>query len=168
MATGALIPVEEYLRTSYSPDCDFVDGEVLERNVGERKHGKAQRNIILYLCRRYPHLEDRVLPEQRLQVTATRFRVADVCIASANAPDEEVLHSPPDLCVEILSPEDRMNRIMERVREYFEMGVPVCWIVDPFARAAWTATPGHLVEATDGILHAGEIQLPVAEVFAKI
>ncbi len=37
MATKALIPVSEYLRTSYSPDCDYVDGEVQERNLGEHR-----------------------------------------------------------------------------------------------------------------------------------
>ena len=33
-----LIPVDEYLRTSYRPDCDYVDGEVLERNSGDRNY----------------------------------------------------------------------------------------------------------------------------------
>ena len=31
MATRALIPVEVYLTSVYRPDCDYVDGEVLER-----------------------------------------------------------------------------------------------------------------------------------------
>ncbi len=35
MATGALVSVDEYLRTSYRPDCDYVDGILVERNVGE-------------------------------------------------------------------------------------------------------------------------------------
>jgi hypothetical protein len=34
MATGALVSVDEYLSTSYDPDCDYVDGVVEERNVG--------------------------------------------------------------------------------------------------------------------------------------
>jgi len=42
MATGTLVSVEEYLNTSYSPDCDYVDGEVLERNLGEREHSELQ------------------------------------------------------------------------------------------------------------------------------
>ena len=33
MSTRTLISVEEYLRSSYEPDCDFVDGEIEERNV---------------------------------------------------------------------------------------------------------------------------------------
>ena len=35
MKAPVLVPVEEYLRTTYRPDCDYVDGEVLERNVGD-------------------------------------------------------------------------------------------------------------------------------------
>jgi hypothetical protein len=42
MATRALIPVEVYLTTVYRPDCDYVDGEVLERNLGGRKHSQIQ------------------------------------------------------------------------------------------------------------------------------
>ncbi len=34
MATGIAFPVEEYLRTSYEPDCDYADGELIQRNVG--------------------------------------------------------------------------------------------------------------------------------------
>ena len=49
MKAATLVPVEEYLRTTYHPDCDYVDGEVLERNVGERDHSKVQRELIYYL-----------------------------------------------------------------------------------------------------------------------
>ena len=37
MAT-ARIPVSEYLATVYRPDGDYIDGEVLERNLGEQAH----------------------------------------------------------------------------------------------------------------------------------
>ncbi len=40
-----LISVEEYLKTSYSPDCDYVDGVVEERNLGERDHSWIQAQI---------------------------------------------------------------------------------------------------------------------------
>ena len=38
MASVALIPVSEYLRTTYRPDCDYIEGELRERNVGELPH----------------------------------------------------------------------------------------------------------------------------------
>ncbi len=36
MATGTLIPLEEYIGHSFRPDCDYIDGELRERNVGGR------------------------------------------------------------------------------------------------------------------------------------
>jgi Uma2 family endonuclease len=164
MAIGTLVSVEEYLNTSYRPDCDYVDGEVEERNVGERKHSGTQGEIIFCLRTRYPHLRWRVLAEQRVQVNAMRFRVPDVCVLAEDAPKEEIVRTAPVLCIEILSPKDTMNKMMERVKDYFSMGVPVCWVINPIAREAWIATPGHLTEATDGVLRARNIEMPLDQV----
>jgi Uma2 family endonuclease len=152
------------LRTSYDPDCDYVDGEVQERNFGEREHSLAQGETIFYLAMRYPHLRRLVLPEQGVQIEPKRFRVPDVCIVNKSAPREPIVRTPPILCIEILSPEDRMSRYLERVDDYFKIGVPLCWIIDPILRRGWVATPGHLAEPPDGILRAGEIEMPLAEV----
>jgi Uma2 family endonuclease len=164
MAVGTQVSVEEYLHTSYRPDCDYVDGEVQERNLGEFDHSRTQGEIVFYLLSRYPRLRSRVLPEQRVQVKATRFRIPDVCVLSEQAPREQIITTPPILCIEVLSPEDRMSRYLERVDDYFKMGVPTCWIIDPTARRAWIATPGHLDETEDGILRAGDLEMPLAEV----
>jgi hypothetical protein len=42
MATSTSIPISEYRQTTYRPDCDYIDGEVKERNVGEQPHGYLQ------------------------------------------------------------------------------------------------------------------------------
>lgn len=33
MAASLAVSVDEYLHIMYRPDCDYVDGEVIERNV---------------------------------------------------------------------------------------------------------------------------------------
>ena len=71
MALGVLASVEDYLRTSYSPDRDYVDGELVERNLGEFEHSSAQREILLFLATHYPQLRKRLLPEQLVQVGRT-------------------------------------------------------------------------------------------------
>ena len=165
MAVGTRVSVEEYLHTSYRPDCDYVDGEVQERNLGEKDHGQTQGRIYRYLCERYPELDDLLIPEMRVQVRSDRFRVADLCLMSAGAADEQIVRTTPLLCIEVLSPEDRLSRYDERLRDYFEMGVPVCWVLDPGERRAWVATPGHMDEVTDGILRAEKYELPLSVVF---
>ena len=43
--TPTLLSIDEYLRTSYHPDADYVDGEIEERNLGEYEHAKLQHFI---------------------------------------------------------------------------------------------------------------------------
>jgi Uma2 family endonuclease len=62
----------------------------------------------------------RVAPEQRVQVTSDRFRVPDICVVLGD-PGEQILTKPPFLCVEILSPDDRVSRLEERADDYLAM-----------------------------------------------
>ena len=79
ISTGALASVNEYLSTSCRPDCEYIDGVILERNVGEYDHANLQIAIASYLYTRRKELGITVVPEQRVQVSPTRFRVPDVC-----------------------------------------------------------------------------------------
>ena len=163
MGAATLLSLEEYLATTYRPDCDYVDGEVRERNLGEYDHSRMQGEIIFWLRTHYGGLR-RVLPEQRVQVKATRFRIPDLCVLAEGAPRENITRTPPLLCIELLSKDDRMNEVVERVDDYFQMGVPVCWIIDPVKGRGWIATPGQLLEPSDGTLRAGDIAMPLFEV----
>jgi Uma2 family endonuclease len=167
MATGTLVSVGEYLRTAYSPDCEFEDGEVIERNLGERDHSRTQLRLIHRLLLKYPDLVERLLPEQRVQINHSRFRVPDLCLLKADAPWEPIVQTAPLLCIEILSPEDRMPRVLAKLEEYFSIGVLVCWVLDPETRQGWVATPEQLTPARDGVLACGEISIELADIFQR-
>ena len=51
MATGILVSEEEYLHSSYEPDCEFEDGVLIERNLGAWEHGELQVLIAAYFSR---------------------------------------------------------------------------------------------------------------------
>jgi Uma2 family endonuclease len=130
-----LVSVREYLSTAYHPDVDYVDGHIEERNVGEREHGELQFRITTMLKRQkilVPFLET------RLKVSATRYRIPDVC-AYDKKPAESVFTQPPVLCIEILSPEDRIHRITKVAQDYLAMGVPTVWLLDPLEKKAYVA-----------------------------
>jgi Uma2 family endonuclease len=167
MASRTLISVEEYLRTSYRPDCDYVDGEVQERNLGERDHSWTQKALIVYLGNRESQWGIRVYPEQRVQVSATRFRVPDICV-TLGQPEEQIFTKPPFLCIEILSREDRMSRVRERVDDYLAMGVPYVWVLDPATRSAYSITPAEGWREVKDILRTATapIEVPLSEIFA--
>jgi Uma2 family endonuclease len=168
MAVSALVSVEEYLHTTYHPDCDYLDGELLERNLGERDHGRLQSRIIMWLGARERALGIVSMVEVRLRINRERFRIPDVMVVSADAPNEAVVVTPPLLCIEVLSPSDSLNRIWDRTQDYLSIGVPICWILDPAAHRAWTVTSAGMVEAQDGILRAGEIAMPLADVLEPV
>src|ERR1017187_8863429 len=152
MPTGTLISVAEYLATSYRPDCDYVDGHVEERNLGERDHSNLQMIVSAYLFARRKQWGIQVYPEQRVQVKPNRFRVPDICVV-LGATEEQVLTKPPFLCIEIVSPEDRMSRVQERIADYLTMGVPYVWLLDPVTRRAYVATSAAgLREVTSDVL----------------
>jgi Uma2 family endonuclease len=50
---------------------------------------------------------------------------------------------PPDLAVEVLSPDDKASDITKKVEEYLAAGVPLVWIVDP---ATQTVTVYHSLQ----------------------
>jgi Uma2 family endonuclease len=166
MAARTLVSVEEYLRSSYDPDCDFVDGRTEERNVGERDHGRLQARLAAYFFGQEKRWRIQVLTEVRVRVKANRVRIPDVLVMPASAPTEQVIATPPLLCVEILSTEDRMGRVLDRIKDYLEFGVPTVWVVDPQSRRAQIHTRAATVAVEDGILRAGdEIQVPLQELF---
>ena len=166
MASRTLISVEEYLRTSYRPDCDYVDGEVLERNVGEKSHAKLQKAILLFLTAREKELGIWVIQEQRVQVSAKRFRIPDICV-TLGEPNEEILRQPPFICIEVLSPEDRWPRIQQRIGDYLGMGVPYVWVLDPAAKTAYSVTRSAGTNQVTDVLKTlnPSVELPLSEIF---
>jgi len=165
MPARTLISVEEYLRTSYRPDCDYVDGEVVERNFGEWDHARLQGRILVYLAR-FEKNGFIAVPEQRVQVKPSRFRIPDICVVLGD-PGEKILTTPPFICIEVLSSEDRMSRVLVRAKDYLDMGVPYVWILDPETKQALAATAEGLIEAK-GVLTAENprLELPLNEVFS--
>jgi hypothetical protein len=179
------IAIEEYRNTTYHPDCDFVDGYVVPRRppegnyteqeikelfVGEWEHNKLQKLLMLWFGTHESQWGVDSVPEQRISVSATRDRVCDFCVLRADAPRESVILTPPLLCIEILSPTDRLSRARIVLRDYHLMGVPHIWLIDPIQRKAWAynATGLHEVPATRLQVPNSPIHVPIAELLDKI
>jgi Uma2 family endonuclease len=167
MPAATQISVSEYLATSYDPDCEYLDGEILERNVGESDHSWPQGRLIIFLGIREGEWGIRVYPEQRVQVTPTRFRIPDVTVVLASTPREQIFKAPPFLCVEILSKDDSLSGTFEKIEEYLRMGVQHVWVIDPRRRQGYHFTTDGMREAKDGILRTSnpDIAVPLAALF---
>ena len=164
------VSVEEYLRGDYEPDCDYVDGVLEERHLGERDHGEMELAICTYFKGKGRKPNIRPYLEQRVQVKPTRYRVPDVCLMIGPKPTEQIFTSPPAIVIEVLSPEDRLPRIQRRVDDFLNFGVKRVWLIDPASRRSWEWDRAGMREVPDGLFIDAEldITLPLSEIFAAI
>jgi len=168
MGSTTLVSVEEYLRTSF-PDADreYVDGRIVERNVGEVDHSDVQTAIAHYLR---THYKNRVWAgvAVRVQVKKTRFRIPDVTVMLGAKPTERIIRKPPVIAVEVLSPDDRAGDLEEKIADYLAFGVPYIWVINPESHRAYVHTPQGSREVKDGVLRAEtiKIEVPLAEILA--
>lgn len=134
--------VEQYRRAQFDgSDREYIDGEVIERNMGELPHARLQAELLFMLRSLAKDLGLQVLPEIRLQVAATRFRVADIAVWRSGPIGQRIPTVSPFLVVEILSPEDRLVRLQPKIGEYLAHGVEWVWVIDPDERRALSYSP---------------------------
>jgi Uma2 family endonuclease len=167
MALGTLVSLEEYLNTSYDPDVEYVDGVLEERNVGDWLHSLIQSNLIFSLRSKYPHIY--VVSELRSQTRATRYRLPDVCVLLA-PPQTKYLLDAAFVAIQILSEDDRMTRMMEKLEEYSQKGVPNVWVIDPRLQTVSIYSHGELREVRGHLIATSgdpRLELTRAEIFQQ-
>jgi Uma2 family endonuclease len=164
------ISVEEYLATSYRPDCDYVDGEIEERNLGEKEHSILQQALVFLFRLNRDTWSVEVFPELRVQVKPTRYRVPDITVVPTGVSWERILRKAALLFVEILSPEDRLSKVRERVDDYLSLGTEHVWIVDPELRKGYVCSRRGFQEPEGGVLEipGTPIRVVLSELFAEL
>jgi len=163
-----LIALDEYLSTIYDPDCEYVDGELIERNRGESDHSALQGTIFALLYNQSRKSGICVFPELRVQVAATRYRIPDITVTTQKVRGR-ILREPPFLCIEVLSPEDRASRTELKIDDYLAFGVRYIWLIDPRRKKAWSYTNERKRESAE-VLTTSEPRLTVKldEIFAAL
>lgn len=163
------VSVAVYRSSSFRPDLEYVQGKLLERNVGEKPHGRLQRLLIVLFGMNEDAWNVEAIPEQRVQVAEEQYRIPDLCILPRYT-QEPIVCTAPLLCIEILSRDDRMSEMQERVDDYLKMGVPIVWILDPWARRAFSIDPtGTLRSQPRRLTVSGTaIEIDVLDLFHKL
>jgi len=133
MEISTPIPLSAYLQTTFRPDREFVDGKVIERNVGAWAHARTISLLASWIGRHEADWNVMVSVEQRIRVSPTRVRVPDLVVLRPG-PQPDVLTAPPLLLIEILSPDDTYSALEERCQDYLALGVETIWIIDPRTR----------------------------------
>jgi len=99
--------------------------------------------VTVTLTNSYPRIY--AIPELRSQTSPTRYRLPDICVM-LELPQTKYLLDAAFLAVEILSEDDSMTRMMEKLEEYERKGVPNIWLIDPRRRKMAVYSNGGLTE----------------------
>jgi Uma2 family endonuclease len=131
MSVGTLLSVEEYLNTSYSPDMEYLDGVLVQRNVGDEAHALLQVALASYLHLRRKQWNIKVYSELRTKVREARYRIPDISIYPRPGFQGRYPSIPPLLWIEILSPDDRVVDVWQKSTELLASGAPYVWVIEP-------------------------------------
>ncbi len=164
MGTKAALSVEQYLHTSF-PDLDmeYRDGEVVERSLPTYLHGKTQFLILAFFGALRKTLSLYVCAETRMRLRAGLYLIPDVAVFHPDEPGE-VPDFPPLIAIEILSLDDRLAAVRDKLEEYRAWGVVHVWLVDPYSKRMYTCNGG-LTEVQALTVPELGVELKASDVF---
>src|SRR5260370_39770669 len=137
--TTTLVTLEEYLKTAYEPDMDFVDGALVRRNVGTQLHGLLQIIVGSFLRQFRQSHRITAFTETRLLVDAktNRHRIPDVMAVENPFQKGRVVVGVPAIVVEIKSPDDTFDCIVDPCFDYEQIRGVNIPVMDPDNKRAW-------------------------------
>ena len=164
------VSVEEYLSMVFEHDCEYVDGTIEERDLGEFEHAYVQGILITLFNNHRADWGVYALPEQRVQTQKTHFRVPDITILREGSKREGIITYPPLLVIEVQSPDIPLRKTELKAAEYRHFGIEHVWVIDPYARVAYRGTENGLELMRSGALAipGTPIQVVPAEIFAEL
>ena len=147
MGAKIAIPVEEYLRTPFpGPDREYRFGEIEERTMPDYLHGKIQGILFAFFWALRSTLHVHPAVETRVKVRPDLYLIPDVAVFHPEEPSR-LPDTPPLAVIEVLSTDDRMSDVRQKLEQYRIWGVPHVWLVDPHGQRLYACDLG-LVEVS--------------------
>ncbi len=176
------ITIEEFSRMPDPPDgsqLELIRGEIVALPPPKGKHGLVCAEIARLLGNfvkparlGWVTTNDSGVILDRDPDTLVGPDVAFWSIARQPAIPADYFEIPPDIAVEVLSPNDRRKDVREKIKEYVQNSVKLVWLVDPDTRTVMVY-PGSLrgIELDEADTLTGGEVLPgfsckIAELFA--
>lgn len=179
---GESMTLEEFLRMpgiDERPYKEFIDGRIETKMSPQKKHVRIQKRFTNHLdAYSEPRDLGEAFPELRCTF-AGRSIIPDVVFLleeHIEYDEEGVILDPtlrpPDLHIEIVSPEQSARECREKIVFSTSNGCPLGWLIDPIRKTVQVYRPGRKVEQVpaDGVLEGDPVlpgyRLPVSELFA--
>ena len=160
------------------PYREYLRGEVTEKAMPTDVHGVLAAEISFALAGYLKKTrEGRVRIETRFADRGQEWvYLPDVCVRLGLAAPQQrrAVEGAPEFAIEVLSPEDRLSRTMERVELYMAAGTRLLWVVDGERRTITAYRPEqpvrtyHTGDTADGQPVLEGFTLDVAALFASL
>lgn len=144
------LTLEEFLTLPETkPASELIDGEVVQKSMPAWAHSIIERLLgFVFTVYLRDHPIGDAGPELRRifgPPGGERPYVPDFVFVTADRIPSLTGHfwGAPDLAVEILSPDDRMSRVMEKLQFYLTNGVRLVWLIDPDTRTVTVMSTPH-------------------------
>lgn len=168
MATATYLSLEEFHRLydGAKPAYEYWFGEAIQKPMPTILHS-ALTSVLVMLLRTRGWF---TFPEATIRMVPNAAPVPDL-VANRKPLPGPYPTQPFDICIEILSPGDRLKSTIEKGKHYLSWGIRNVWIIDPESRTAWMLNPEHpdgVWVHPDGNLIAEDTQIPLPEMFAEV
>ncbi|MEY2979478.1 MAG: Uma2 family endonuclease [Prochlorotrichaceae cyanobacterium] len=172
------LSLEQFLaQPETKPACEYINGEILPKPMPKGRHSRLQAQ----LCTAINSVAEAArmayaFPELRCSF-GDRSIVPDIAVfqwshipftSSGDVPDN--FEQPPDWTIEILSPEQRSNKVIGNILHCLEQGSVLGWLIDPDDLSILTFQPQRPPRLCQGeqrlpVLSGVELTLTAEQVF---
>ena len=144
--TEKLITGEELMAMGDIGPCELIDGRIVMIDATGDEHGGIEVNVTESLS---GFVRPRKLGKVRggevgiyIKRNPDRVRAADALFISLERwmqrqNKQGYLDVAPELVVEVLSPDDRMIEVNQKLGDYFSIGVKIVWVIDPESKIVY-------------------------------
>ncbi|MCU0451029.1 MAG: Uma2 family endonuclease [Bernardetiaceae bacterium] len=144
--------------------------ENLSVDIPSRNHARIWSNLVIAFAK---FRQQYTIYSQLSLNLGGKVTVPDVCLFATTSPDwahdELEMTVPPLVVMEIQSPRQGTQELIEKFGDYFQAGVKSCWLINPFLRGVFVRYPdGSQAVFLDGLVKDASIgvEIPFAEIFA--
>ncbi|MEB3292239.1 MAG: Uma2 family endonuclease [Synechococcales bacterium] len=139
LTTAKSITLAEFLQLPETkPASEYIDGEIIQKPMPKGRHSNLQSELCFYINQvAKPSKTAYAFPELRCTFGG-RSTVPDIAVFEWShipfSPEGEILddfYLPPDWAIEILSPDQKPNKVIGNILYCLRHGCQLGWFIDP-------------------------------------